>query len=73
MKPVDTQGALQDAAENCKWLHDRVMDGQLASAADWDVKDAVKIADELNQIVRVIRTIDQNHVRNAFAVSRRSL
>ena len=61
----DDDGDLQDGYTDAIWLHGHLND--LPDAAQWDVKDAIKLIREFSTVVRIIRQIDQNHVRNAYS------
>jgi hypothetical protein len=68
MMSDDRTGDLQDTSADALWLMHRLADDELAPATRWDVADAMKVAEEFRKLVRVIRSIDQSHVRNAYGV-----
>lgn len=71
MRP-DDDGDLQNGYECAQWLHGHLND--LPTAANHDLKDAIKLIREFNTLVRVIQLIDQNHVRTiGYRIGARTL
>lgn len=58
----DDGGDLQDAIRDVEWLHGHWE--VLPAAARHDFKDAMGLIREFSRSVRIIRLIDQNHVRS---------